>query len=43
MNLLSNAVKYSHGGTITVSIDIFFLPDGAPMVEIKVKDEGIGL
>ena len=43
MNLLSNAVKYSHSGTIMVSTNIFLLPDGVPMAEIKVKDEGVGL
>ena len=43
MNLLSNAVKYSHSGAIVVSTYIFWLQNGHPMVEIKVKDEGVGL
>lgn len=43
LNLLSNAVKYSHSGTILVSTYIFWLQNGHPMVEIKVKDEGVGL
>ena len=36
-------MKYSHSGTIIVSVNFFWLPDGVPMTEIKVKDEGVGL
>ena len=43
LNLLSNAVKYSHSGTILVSINIFWLPNQDTMIEIRVKDEGVGL
>ncbi len=42
MNLLDNAVKYSVHGT-TVSIDAKFAENDSEKVEIKVKDQGVGI
>lgn len=42
-NLVSNAIKYSRpGGTVSVSLAAVEW-DGAPWVEIRVRDEGIGI
>jgi signal transduction histidine kinase len=38
-NIVINAITYSHSGTISVSV----LRQGGNMVEIIVKDEGIGI
>jgi two-component system phosphate regulon sensor histidine kinase PhoR len=41
-NLIDNAVKYSRSGT-TINVQAGYLPDNPDYVEIKVKDQGIGI
>jgi len=41
-NLIDNAVKYSKSGT-TITVQAGFSPDNPDFVEIKVKDQGIGI
>ena len=43
MNLLSNAVKYSQKGTILVTMQMLDLTRVDALLEVKVKDEGVGL
>jgi PAS domain S-box-containing protein len=43
-NLISNAIKYSpEGGTVTVSMSMSGVSDGAPQAVLRVQDEGIGI
>ncbi len=42
MNLVDNAVKYSKTGS-TVNIDAKFLKNDSDKIEIKVKDQGVGI
>ena len=43
LNLLSNAVKYSHKGTILVTVNILEQQNQETLLEVQVKDEGIGI
>ena len=43
-NLISNAIKYTpEGGRVEISVLPYFLKEGRGIVEISVKDTGIGI
>ena len=42
-NLLSNAIKFTNSGEITLSIFIEYNKEDSSLVNIKVKDSGIGI
>jgi signal transduction histidine kinase len=43
-NLLQNAIKYSpFGGPITISMEQCLTHEGKPVIEICIKDKGIGI
>ncbi|MEC9347437.1 MAG: ATP-binding protein [Pseudomonadota bacterium] len=42
-NLVSNAVKFTERGRIQIAVEPVPGPDGAPMVRIEVRDDGIGI
>jgi signal transduction histidine kinase/predicted metal-dependent phosphoesterase TrpH len=43
-NLISNAIKYTpEGGRVEISVVPYFLKEGRGIVEISVKDTGIGI
>jgi signal transduction histidine kinase len=43
-NLISNAIKYTpEGGRVEVSVVPYFLKEGGGIVEISVRDTGIGI
>jgi len=41
-NIIDNAIKYSNKGS-TVRIEIFFSHEGSDLIQIKVKDQGVGI
>lgn len=43
LNLLSNAVKFSEGGSVTINLALAAESDGHVMVEMAVRDTGIGM
>ncbi|PZU09930.1 MAG: hybrid sensor histidine kinase/response regulator [Sphingobium sp.] len=43
LNLLSNAVKFSEGGQVTLRLAMVAAQDDAPVVELSVRDTGIGM
>ena len=43
LNLLSNAVKFSEGGKVTVRLAMVAAQDDVPVVELSVRDTGIGM
>ncbi|BBD99923.1 hybrid sensor histidine kinase/response regulator [Sphingobium amiense] len=43
LNLLSNAVKFSERGRVTVRLSMAPDGDGAPLVQLSVRDTGIGM
>ena len=43
LNLLSNAVKFSERGKVTVRLAMAEAGNGAPLVELSVRDTGIGM
>ncbi len=44
VNLLSNAVKYTpRGGTVEISIHAYFSKKGTGVLEISIRDTGIGI
>ena len=43
LNLLSNAVKFSEGGTVTILLDVGAQQDDQIMVQLAVRDTGIGM
>ena len=43
LNLLSNAVKFSKSGTILVTVNIKKQQNREALLEVQVKDEGVGI
>ena len=43
LNLLSNAVKYSQKGTVLVTVNIHKKQNQEALLEVQVKDEGVGI
>jgi CheY-like chemotaxis protein len=43
LNLLSNAVKFSEGGSVAVSLALAGQEDGGVLVDLVVRDTGIGM
>ncbi len=42
-NLISNSIKYSVKGTITLEVHSLHTLDGGRRIQIKVRDQGIGI
>lgn len=43
INLLSNAIKFSPDGHVTISVDTQPLADGAVLLSLTFKDDGLGI
>jgi len=42
-NLLSNAIKYTNYGSCSLIVEYNTMPDGKPVIVLKVRDTGVGI